>query len=115
MSAGRETYGAALRRAAGCLQEADVPDAAYDAWALMEHVTGMNRAAYYLRAEEEMPSAARADYEELVRQRAKRIPLQHLTGTAWFMGLPFRVDGRVLIPRADTEKLVERASGCRES
>ena len=57
-------------------------------------------------------------YEDMIRERAKRIPVQYLTGKAWFMGYEFLVNSSVLIPRFDTEVLVEEAKkhimpGCR--
>ena len=48
-------------------------------------------------------------YRDVIRQRAERIPLQHITGEQEFMGLPFAVNEHVLIPRQDTEVLVEEA------
>ena len=48
-------------------------------------------------------------YEECIKRRAERIPLQHITGVQEFMGLPFLVNEHVLIPRQDTEVLVEQA------
>ncbi len=89
------------------LAAAGVPEAALDAWYLLEHVTGLNRACYFLRQNEEIPAGQEEAYRALIRRRADRVPLQHLTGKTEFMGLPFVVDARVLIPRQDTEKLVE--------
>ncbi|MCD8077507.1 MAG: peptide chain release factor N(5)-glutamine methyltransferase [Lachnospiraceae bacterium] len=89
------------------LAAAGVPEAALDAWYLLEHVTELNRAHYFLRQNEEIPAGQEEAYRALIRRRADRVPLQHLTGETEFMGLPFAVDARVLIPRQDTEKLVE--------
>ena len=95
------------RTGADSLAAAGIPDAALDARILMEHVTGWNNARFFLHQADPMPEEERRSYEDLIRRRAERIPLQHLIGEAWFMGLPFRVDSRVLIPRQDTETLVE--------
>ncbi|MBR4767761.1 MAG: peptide chain release factor N(5)-glutamine methyltransferase, partial [Lachnospiraceae bacterium] len=64
-----------------------------------------------LHGDEELPYAKEktAEYEHLIAQRAKRIPLQHITGECGFMGLTFLVSPDALIPRQDTETLVEEA------
>lgn len=102
------TYRDLLRWGRELLSQAQVADSELDAWYLMEYVFDMDRAHYFLRDTEESDQRE-AEYRSLVEKRAKRIPLQHLTGQAWFMGLEFYVDGRVLIPRQDTEVLVEEA------
>lgn len=84
-----------------------VPDAEWDAWLLLEYVTGMKRAEYLLRQTETIDRAAEERYHFLISQREMRIPLQHLTGEVEFMGLTFSVNQDVLIPRQDTETLVE--------
>ncbi|MDE6852222.1 MAG: peptide chain release factor N(5)-glutamine methyltransferase, partial [Lachnospiraceae bacterium] len=79
----------------------------FDEWLLLEYVSGLNRGEYLLHQTETMGSAAEEQYHFLIQQRGKRIPLQHLTGEVEFMGLSFSVDRNVLIPRQDTETLVE--------
>lgn len=101
------TYMEMVREAAAVLSEAGIPDASLDARLLLEHVTGWNNARFFLHQSDPVPEEERLTYCDLIRRRADRIPLQHLTGEAWFMGLPFTVDERVLIPRQDTETLVE--------
>lgn len=86
-----------------------VEDAALDAWYLLEYVTGINRAAYYAEQGRKMTEEQEENYFSLIRKRAGHIPLQHLTGVQEFMGLEFRVNEHVLIPRQDTETLVEHA------
>ncbi len=100
-----EAYGWGRSR----LEASQVPDAEWDAWLLLEYVTGMKRAEYWLHQTEIMEGTGEEQYRFLIRQRAERIPLQHLTGKAEFMGLSFQVDQNVLIPRQDTEALVELA------
>ena len=98
-------YAEAERR----LEEAGIEEAALDAWLLLEHVTGISRASYYADPDRELPADQWKRYRELVCLRAERVPLQHITGTQEFMGLSFEVNEHVLIPRQDTEILVEQA------
>lgn len=89
------------------LEEAQIADAEIDAWLLLEHVTDVSRAMYYVNPKQEITANQKTTYCEYVEKRAKRIPLQHLTGVQEFMGLSFEVNENVLIPRQDTEILVE--------
>ena len=102
-------YGEALKSGAEYLRSREIADAEYDAWYLMEFAGHISRAEYLLRRTEKMPKEVYIRYEELLRERGKRIPLQHLTGEQEFMGLSFTVNDRVLIPRQDTELLAEEA------
>ena len=102
-------YGEALKSGAEYLRSREIADAEYDAWYLMEFAGHISRAEYLLRRMEKMPKEVYIRYEELLRERGKRIPLQHLTGEQEFMGLSFTVNDRVLIPRQDTELLAEEA------
>lgn len=97
------------RQAVELLEKHGVPEAALDAWYLLEHVTGLGRAEYLLRRSEQLPGQEAEQYEALVEQRAERIPLQYLTGEQEFMGFCFRVNRFTLIPRQDTEVLTEQA------
>lgn len=90
-----------------CLQENGISDASMDAWLLLEKETGMNRASYLLHRDELMQKEHFENYKNMLEQRAKHIPLQHITGEQEFMGIPFYVNEHVLIPRQDTEVLVE--------
>ena len=89
------------------LQNVGIEEAGLDAWYLLEYVTGMSRAQYFLHMDEEIDGEQERIYQSLVSKRAQRIPLQHLTGRQMFMGLDFIVNEHVLIPRQDTEVLVE--------
>lgn len=97
------------REGASILQEAQVPDAALDAWLLLSHVTGVDKAYYYGRPEEPVGEDKAKLYFAMIEKRRQRIPLQHITGEQEFMGYSFAVNEHVLIPRQDTEILVEEA------
>ena len=99
----------ALRAASGMLAQAGVPDPAVDAAFLLSHVTGTPH--LLLRAEgwRELTQSQLADYQALIDRRCQREPLQYILGETEFMGLTFHVEPGVLIPRADTEILVEKA------
>lgn len=89
------------------LKEVDIEDAVLDAWYLLEFTTGISRAMYFLKMNEEMSGEQETQYRSYIEKRAGHIPLQHITGTQEFMGLEFQVNEHVLVPRQDTEVLVE--------
>lgn len=89
------------------LKNANISDATLDAWYLLEFVTGITRTTYYLDTDKEMAPSEEQTYRTLLEKRASHIPLQHLTGVQEFMGFDFCVNEHVLIPRQDTEILVE--------
>lgn len=97
-----------LMKAQETLQTAGIAEAKLDAWYLFEHAFGMTRVEYLLHATEEANESCCSRYEEMIRQRCTHRPLQHIIGTQEFMGLEFDVNEHVLIPRQDTECLVER-------
>lgn len=89
------------------LKKAGIDDATLDAWYLLEFVTGSSRAMYFLDMNKVLSSEHERLYREYVEIRAKHVPLQHITGVQEFMGLEFCVNEHVLVPRQDTEVLVE--------
>ena len=91
------------------LRQAGVTEPELDAWYLLEYVTGVGRASYYADPGRVMTEEQRRRYEYCLEKRSRRIPLQHITGEQEFMGLKFHVNRHVLIPRQDTETLVEQA------
>ena len=91
------------------LQESGITEAQQDSFYLLEHVTGISRGKYYVNPHHEMSEEEKEEYFALLHKRLERIPLQHLMGTTEFMGLPFKVNSQVLIPRQETEILVEVA------
>lgn len=103
------TYQEAYRRASEELKGKNIADALSDAWVLLEYITRMDRARYYADGQKEMPPEEERRYLELTARRAERIPVQHLTGFQNFMGLEFSVNDTVLVPRQETEILVEEA------
>ena len=106
---GEMRYAEALRYGENYLKEHRIPDASVDAWLLMEYCCHMSRAEYLLKKPESMPEPEWIRYQVLLKERGGRTPLQHITGEQEFMGLTFRVNEHVLIPRQDTEILVEEA------
>lgn len=91
------------------LERAGIAEAELDAWYLLEYVTGISRASYYGDPGRVVSEEDLCRYRECIEKRAGHIPLQHITGEQEFMGLSFRVNDQVLIPRQDTETLVEEA------
>ena len=103
------TLGETLNKGKEVLKSAEIADYELDAWYLLEHVCKIDKSQYYVRSTEEIESEKLQEYEVLLRKRAEHIPLQYITGTQEFMGLEFKVNSQVLIPRQDTETLVEEA------
>lgn len=102
------TYREAVEFGTKCLTDAGVPDAALDAWYLLQMVCKIERSYYYVHGEEDITQDAQKEYEIAVQKRAEHIPLQYMIGEQEFMGLRFKVNSNVLIPRQDTETLVEQ-------
>jgi release factor glutamine methyltransferase len=103
------TVAEALREGSSRLRAAGVADSRLDAELLLRHVLGWDAARLIASALDTLPEAAAAAYMALVEQRANRRPLQHLTGVQSFWRHDFLVTPDVLIPRPETELLVECA------
>ncbi len=101
------TYQEVYRSVLEELKKQNIADASSDAWILLEHITGMDRTRYYADGEKEMPAEEAGRFLELAKKRASRVPVQHLTGVQNCMGLEFAVNEAVLVPRQETEILVE--------
>lgn len=89
------------------LREAGIGEAALDARLLLEEVCGTNRNDLLVHGDAPVEEECRRRYLEWIEKRFCRIPLQHILGYQEFMGLRFQVSRDVLIPRQDTETLVE--------
>lgn len=91
------------------LEETNIEEAHLDAWYLLEEVTGIDRDAFYGHPEKVLSCEELEAYQRLLDRRKERIPLQYIIGKQDFFGRTFRVEDSVLIPRQDTELLVEEA------
>ena len=98
------------KKACRMLEEAGVPDTDYDAFRLIQFITGIDRSDLIAEGERQIDDRQAEKCLRLLEKRASRIPLQHLIGETEFMGLSFTVNPDVLIPRPDTEILVETAT-----
>jgi release factor glutamine methyltransferase len=96
-----------LEEATRRLTEAGVPEPRRDAAALLAIVLGTDRGGVAARKFDPIPSEAASRYAALIAQRARRAPMQHIEGRSEFRGLTFDVGPAVLIPRPETEDLVE--------
>lgn len=106
---GEEMISDALTWGRSMLTEAEVDSPQLDAELLLAHALGWQRAQLYTHAEQVLQPQDWARFAELITRRAQREPLAYLVGHQEFYGLDFFVDGRVLIPRPETEVLVEQA------
>ena len=104
-----QTLESLLKKGTNILKENRLEEAGLDAWLLLEFKTGINRAYYFAHGDEPVSDETAAEYLELIGRRAGHIPVQQLTHQAFFMGYEFYVNENVLIPRQDTETLVEEA------
>ena len=97
-----------LQWGAGWLKEREVPEADLNAWYLFSDCFEMERSSYFLHQEEEADAEKESKFRQMIEKRGRRIPLEYILGYTEFMGLRFEVDSHVLIPRQDTECLVEQ-------
>ena len=106
------TYKALYEYGKKKLEEAGIEEASLDARLLLEYVCHTNRNELLVYGDKNRSEFEAQVYQMAIDRRAARIPLQHITGEQEFMGLRFRVNEHVLIPRQDTEILVEEAMRC---
>ena len=101
----------ALKQGGGELRAANVPSPVLAAELLLMHVVGASRAWLYAHADDPLDAGAAERYGELIRRRSAGTPTQYLTGHQEFWGLEFEVTPDVLIPRPETEHVMEVAIG----
>ncbi len=101
------TTGEAWKLGKRILTEAGIAEAELDARYLLEWVTGWDYTKLLQDLQKPFAESAEADFRRSLALRASHVPLQYITGTQEFMGLSFQVNEQVLIPRQDTEILVE--------
>jgi len=103
----QNTVGGVLKRAQETLIAAGVPEPEADAQVLVAHVLGVERLNLFLNMDRVLSSAEKKTLAGLILERTKRKPLQHILGEQEFWSLSFKVTPEVLIPRPETEILVE--------
>lgn len=101
------TWQEALRQGEEMLTKANVPEAKLNAWYLFSNVLTIEKSDYYLHEDDIMENEKMTQWNTLLQKRISRMPLEYIIGETEFMGLPFYVNEHVLIPRQDTECLVE--------
>ena len=103
------TYKQALEKGIKILESERIPDARIDAWYLLSYVSQLTKAKFFLKQHEQIDDITLYKYKDALLKRAGHQPLQYITGEQEFMGISFWVNEHVLIPRQDTETLVEEA------
>ncbi len=111
----QETIREALFRASRFFESRGIRSAQFNAETLLQHVLHIDRTQMLVRFAEPFPPDRSNLFAELVQRRGEQVPLQHLTGVQEFYGRPYRVSEAVLIPRPETELLIERVLQEREA
>lgn len=101
------TIGSLLRWTQQYFSTKGVESPRLDAEVLLSHILQKERIYLYVHFDEPLEGAELARFREMVKQRVKRVPVAYIIGEREFMGLPFKVSPAVLVPRPDTEILVE--------
>jgi release factor glutamine methyltransferase len=99
----------ALERARKILADSGVADAGLESEVLLRHTLKIDRVQLYLKPGDELTPQQESEFWQLVKRRVSGEPTAYITGYREFFGLDFHVDRRVLIPRPETELLVEKA------
>lgn len=102
-----KSYKEILDEGSKYLLDHNIADGKIDAWYLFNHVFNINRGEYFLNLNTKASQPQYQDYKELIKTRSNHVPLQYIIGYTEFMGLKIKVNPNVLIPRQDTEILVE--------
>lgn len=103
------TYKELYEHGVGVLKQADIAEAELDARLLLEYICHTDRNTLLVHGDSVRSPMEEEFYKITIEKRKQHIPLQHITGEQEFMGLVFRVNEHTLIPRQDTEILVEEA------
>lgn len=98
-----------LERGASELERVGVADSRFQAELLLRHALGCSRESLLARLHEPVPAEVSGHFFQLVERRRGRVPVQYVLGTQEFYGLSFRVTPAVLIPRPESEGIVEEA------
>ena len=110
------TVGRLLEKSRGYLEEKGVEAARLSVELLLSHSLGCERIQLYTSFEQPVPELVVARFRELVKLRAQQVPVGYLTGKSYFYSLEFSITPDVLIPRPETELLVEQVINiCRAS
>lgn len=102
------TIGELINLSAGYLQEKGCGSARLDAELLLGHVLGLDRLSLYLNFDKPLSSQEVDAYRRLIGRRGQRVPVAYLTGEKEFYSLPLKVNEHVLIPRPETEFVVDK-------
>lgn len=105
----RSNYAELIRSGALELRQAGIDDPVREARQLLRLASGLSTAELIAREKDEPPADTLAKFEALIRKRAQRMPFAHLSGSAAFFGLTLKSDHRALIPRPDSECVVDLA------
>ncbi|MGC8743231.1 MAG: peptide chain release factor N(5)-glutamine methyltransferase [Verrucomicrobiia bacterium] len=98
-----------IKKSADFLAKKGIESPRLDSELIISHTLGIPRLHLYLNFNKTIPTDKTEIIKEMVIQRGKRIPLQHIIGNTVFYGFNFKIDKRALIPRPETEILVETA------
>jgi len=103
------TVAIALAQGSEALQDSGSPTARLDAEVLLAHALGRRRVDLYMHPQRPLTVVEESSYRDSLARRSRQEPVSHILGRKEFYGLSFVVDQRVLVPRPETEVLVERA------
>lgn len=101
------TYKELLEHGKNQLKQGKIQEYQLDAWLLLEHVFQVSKTWYFVHETEIVDVEKAEQYEALIQRRKNHVPLQQITEEGYFYGMKFYVNQHVLIPRQDTEILVE--------
>lgn len=102
------TISGAVREGAKRLKQCGIENADYDSYALLSEINGMDRTCYLMNGSKLLTRVEQERFFDYIERRSSHEPLQHILGRAFFYGHEFKVSPDVLIPRPDTEVLVEQ-------